>query len=159
MSEPRLVEWDEILLRLRGSMLEAMVQREVASRRVPIQEIHLTFVPGELRIDGKVEKFFLIPFRLFIRRIESSGGAIRIYLENISAFGLPIPVLLRKFAEKAMQNDALAFDAVNNVITVRLDRFLPTFLDVDVRHIEIIEGGIGVALGQGGADIPPGGTK
>jgi len=140
-------------------MIESRVQHEVAAKQAPIQDLRLTFSLGELRIDGKVEKFFLIPFRLFIRRVESSAGSIRIYLENISALGLPIPVLLRRVAEKSMRSDALAFDGLNNVITVRLDRFLPNFIDVDIRQIDIIDGGVAVALGQGGADIPSGGVK
>jgi hypothetical protein len=40
---------------------------------------------------------------------------------------------------------------------VSLDRFLPTFVDADIREIRIIDGGLAVTLGEGGADLPPSG--
>ena len=38
---------------------------------------------------------------------------------------------------------------------VSLDRFLPSFIDADIQKIWIIDGGLAVTLGRGGADLPP----
>jgi hypothetical protein len=35
-----------------------------------------------------------------------------------------------------------------------LDRFWPSFIDADIQKIWIIDGGLAVTLGRGGADLP-----
>ena len=42
-------------------------------------------------------------------------------------------------------------------LVLSLDRFLPSFVAADIQKIWIIEGGLAVTLGRGGADLPPGG--
>ena len=45
-------------------------------------------------------------------------------------------------------------------LLIQVDRFLPTFVDVKIENIEIVEGGLAVRIGAGGATPPvPGGKR
>ena len=44
-------------------------------------------------------------------------------------------------------------------LVVSLDRFLPPFVQADIQKIWIMDGGLAVTLGHGGADLPPPGTE
>jgi hypothetical protein len=41
-------------------------------------------------------------------------------------------------------------------LVMSLDRFLPSFVSADIQKIWIIDGGLAVSLGRGGADLPGG---
>lgn len=151
----RLVEWDSLDLRLSGSRLQAIAESLLQRVGAPVQELQLSFRDGELRVSGKARKAVAIPFQLAVRRIHAVGRTITFSLEDMSAFGfLPLPAFLMRLVGNRVTDEGVTFNAEKNVVVVRLDRFLPTFVDVEVTEIHIIDGGIAVRLGRGGADMP-----
>lgn len=151
----RLIEWNELELRVRADRIQALVRNLVAQKEPRIEELNFRFLDGELRVSGTIRKLIRIPFEVAIRRIVPWKGSVRVYLEGASAFGfLPIPKLLLHFTNGRPLPPGVAIDAVNAAIVVELDRFLPSFVDATIDQILITKDGLLLRFGQGGADPP-----
>jgi hypothetical protein len=117
--------------------------------------MELQFFNGLLRISGSIRKFISVPFTVDIREIEPVGHTVRIPIGSASAFGaLPIPQFLLGIVRNRLPADLVRYEDPATFI-VSLDRFLPSFVDADIQKIWIIDGGLAVTLGRGGADLPP----
>ncbi|MEO8034461.1 MAG: hypothetical protein ABI837_08500 [Acidobacteriota bacterium] len=146
-----LIEWDGIEIRVDGERVNALAQ---SFRLAPIERMELTFSNGLLRVEGSVRKFISVPFTVDIREIRADGLVIRVPLATVQAFGgLPIPHFLLGLARDRLPKDLVAFEPPATFV-ISLDRFLPSFLEADIEKIWIIEGGLAVTLGRGGADPP-----
>jgi hypothetical protein len=154
----RLVEWDTIEIRVNGDKLSNVV----AQFRVdPIERMALTFSNGLLRIEGAVKKFISVSFAIEIKELMASGTTVRVPVASATAFGgIPIPRFLFSLIKGRLPKDLVAFEEPATFV-ISLDRFLPTFVTADIQRIWIIDGGLAVTLGKGGADMPaaPGGSS
>ena len=148
----RFIEWDTIEARVDGAKLNALA----ASFRVdPVERMELQFSNGLLRIAGSIRKFISVPFTMDIREIDPVGHTVRVPIASASAFGaLPIPQFLFGFVCNGLPADLVRYEDPATFV-VSLDRFLPSFVDADIQKIWIIDGGLAVTLGRGGADLPP----
>jgi hypothetical protein len=147
----RFVEWDQIDVRVSGDKLNEFVR----SLRVdPVERIELQFFNGLLRVAGSIRKFFSVPFTVDIREIIAEGRSVRVPLGAASAFGaIPIPQFLFGLVRNRLPPQLVRYEDPATLV-FSLDRFLPTFIDADIQKIWIIDGGLAVTLGRGGADLP-----
>jgi len=153
---PRFVEWDQLDLRVSGEKLNAMAGTMLVD---PIQRLELKFLNGLLRIDGTAKVFMSVPFTVYVSEMFPKGTEVRVPLRAVSAFGaIPIPQFLFRFAKDRLPKGLVRFEEPATFV-FSLDRFLPTFVSTEIQKIWIIEGGLAVTLGRGGADLPsqPGG--
>jgi hypothetical protein len=150
----RFLEWDSLDVRVSGDRL-AELAREMVAKDPMIEKLDLKFSNGMLRVEGMVRKFILIPFTVDITHFEAKNTTIRVPLGRMTAGPLPIPSLLVGLLRKQFPSD-VGFEPPSTLI-LSLDRFLPSFVAADIQKIWIIEGGLAVTLGRGGADLPPGG--
>lgn len=156
----RLIQWDLIELRISGARVAELARQEVAARKVPLTDLRLDFVPGQIGIAGKAVKGISLPFRLAIRRIVPRGSSIDVPFESVSAFGfIPLPRLLFQLFGSMALADGVELHPETMTLTLRLDRFLPSFVDAEVEEVRIIAGGLIVRIGPGGADPPPASQK
>ncbi len=148
----RFLEWDTIEVRVDGGKLNTLA----ASFRVdPIERMELQFFNGLLRVSGAIRKFISVPFTVDIREIRPTGRTVRVPIASASAFGaLPIPQFLFGLVRNRLPADLVRYEEPATFV-VALDRFLPPFVDADIQKIWIIDGGLAVTLGRGGADLPP----
>ena len=153
----RFIEWDSLDVRVAGEKLAAMAREMIAGDPM-IERLDLKFANGLLRVEGSVRKFFSVPFTVEITRIEAKGTTVRVPLSRISAGPIPIPMLLVGLVRDRFPKELVRYeDPATLVIT--LDRFLPPFVSADIQKIWIIDGGLAVTLGRGGADLPTGGIN
>ena len=152
----RFIEWDSIEIRVNGERIAAMA-REMIARDPMIEKLDLKFTNGLLRVEGSVRKIISIPFTVDITRFEAKGTTVRIPLGRITAGPVPIPTLLVGLVRQKFPADVKYEDPATLVMS--LDRFLPSFVAADIQKIWIIDGGLAVTLGRGGADLPNGGTN
>ncbi len=146
-----LIEWDTFDLRVDGERLAAMVPLVP-----PVERMSLRFANGLLRVEGSIRKFLSVPFSVDIREILASGRTVRVPLRSASAFGgIPIPQFLFRLVKDRLPKELVRYEEPATLV-VSLERFLPPFVSVDVQKIWIIDGGLAVTLGRGGADPPPG---
>ena len=147
----RLIEWDTLDLRVNGDRINDVVR----SLRVdPIERITLHFSNGLLRVEGAVKKFISVPFTIEIAEMIASGTTVRVPVRSASAFGaIPIPKFLFSLTQGKLPRDLIRFEEPATFV-ISLDRFLPTFVSADIQNIWIIDGGLAVTLGRGGADMP-----
>ncbi len=151
----RLVEWNQLELFLRGEKIQAIVLEQIRARRIPIEELRLSFGKDRLVVEGKARKGIAVPFSFTVPAIETRGTTLTIPLTQMSAFGfLPLPAFLFKLLEGHVSTREVAIDGQRNAIIISLDRFLPDFLDVTIESIHIVPGGLALRLGGGGADLP-----
>jgi hypothetical protein len=157
----RFIEWDSFEVRVDGDRLNTMVRAMVGGKD-PIERIELQFQNGLLRVAGTVRKFIAVPFTVDITEIHASGTTIRVPLRGASAAGFPLPTLLVGLLRSQLPQDLVSYEPPATLV-MSLDRFLPSFVEADVQKIWIIDGGLAVTLGRGGADLPdppaPGGTN
>jgi hypothetical protein len=148
----RLITWDTIDIRVDGAKLNALA----GSFRIdPIEKMELQFFNGLLRVAGTIRKFISVPFTVDIREIRPSGHTVRVPISSASAFGaLPIPQFLFGLVRNKLPADLVRYEDPATFV-VSLERFLPPFIDADIQKIWIIDGGLAVTLGRGGADLPP----
>jgi hypothetical protein len=149
-----LAEWDELQVRLSGEKITEIVGQKVREQQAPISEMNLQFLDGQLTVTGKVAKFISVPFTIVIRKIVSYQTTVRVYLEQATAFGIPLPALLMKFVEQKFPGGEISYDPDTRSFAIQLDRFLPPFIDVAISEIRLIEDGVAVRLGPGGATPP-----
>jgi hypothetical protein len=146
------VEWDSLEVRVDGDKLNAMM-KSMIGRTPPIEKIDLRFSNGLLRIEGTIRKFIAVSFTVDITEIRASGTTVRVPLRSISAAGFPIPSILFGLMRSRLPKDLVAYEEPATLV-VTLDRFLPNFVSTDIQNIWIVEGGLAVTLGRGGADLP-----
>lgn len=145
------VEWDEIEIRVNGERLNAFAQ---TLRVPPVERMELRFANGLLTIEGSARKWISVPFRLDVTEIVAGGTTVRIPLRSASAFGaIPIPKFLFSLLQHQLPKETIRFEEPATFV-IALDRFLPKFVKTEIRNIWIIDGGLAVILGRGGADLP-----
>ena len=147
------VEWDSIELRIDGERLAEMV-REATAKEPMLERIGLRFMNGLLRVEGVVRKYIAIPFTVEIAEFKASGTEIRVPLRSISAGGFPLPRFLVGLVRDRFPPELVRYEDPVTLV-VSLDRFLPKFVSADIQQVWIVEGGLAVTLGRGGADPPP----
>jgi hypothetical protein len=149
------IEWDSLSVRVNGERVAAMA-RAIVGRDPRIERLDLHFTNGLLRVTGAVRKIISIPFAVDINEIQASKTTIRVPLARISAGPLPIPTFLVGLIREKLPRDVVTLEEPATFV-ISLDRFLPPFVAADVQKIWIIDGGLAVTLGRGGADLPDGG--
>jgi hypothetical protein len=148
---PQFVEWDSLDVRVSGEKLNALL-RELRVDR--LERIALHFSGGLLRIEGSIRAVFSVPFCVEVNEMIASGTTVRVPVRSAWAFGgIPIPRFLFTLAKSRLPKDLMRYEEPSTFV-VSLDRFLPSFVTADVRKIWIIDGGLAVSLGSGGADLP-----
>lgn len=153
----RFIEWDTLEVRVNGEKLAAMT-RQMVARDPVIEKLDLQFTNGLLRVQGAVRKFgFAVPFTVDITQLLPRGTTVRVPLARISAGPIPVPTLLVGLLKKQFPADVGFEEPATMVLS--LDRFLPPFVAADIQKIWIIDGGLAVTLGRGGAELPTGGTS
>jgi len=152
-----LIEWDSIEVRVDGEKIAAMA-RDIVKSEPMIEKLDLKFSNGLLRTEGTIRKLISVPFTVDITRMEASGTKVKVPLARISAGPLPIPTLLVGLLRDRLPKDVVSYEEPATLV-VSLDRFLPPFVSADIQKIWIIDGGLAVTLGRGGADLPQGGTN
>lgn len=150
----RFIEWDLLDVRVSGAKLEEMVRAQIAGDPM-IERIALKFTNGLLRVEGSIRKFISVPFAVEITHLVASGTTVRVPLARISAGPLPIPTILVGLVRDRFPKDLVRYEEPATLV-MSLDRFLPTFVAADIQKIWIIDGGLAVSLGRGGADLPAG---
>ena len=147
----RLITWDSLDLRISGDRIDALAQ---SFRVDPIEKLQLKFMNGLLRVEGTIRKYINVPFTVDVREIIASGTTVRVPLTNVQAFGgLPIPQFLFPLVQSRLPKGLVTFEPPATFV-VQLASFLPEFVDADLQKIWIIDGGLAVTLGRGGADPP-----
>jgi hypothetical protein len=148
----RFIEWDGFEIRVDGDKLGALM---AAMRVDPVERIELQFFNGLLRVSGSIRKFISVPFSVDVNEILASGRTVRVPLRSASAFGaIPIPQFLFGLFRHRLPAELVRFEDPATLV-FSLDRFLPSFVDAEIQKIWIIDGGLAVTLGRGGADLPP----
>lgn len=147
----RLIEWDGLELRVNGAKAAALA---AAIPMPPVERVSMRFSPGLLRVSGSVRKVVSLPFSIEIRELVANGREIRVPLKTATAFGgLPIPGWLVSLFRNQLPKELMRFEEPGTIV-IPLDRFLPSFVDAEVTNISIIDGGLALTLGRGGADLP-----
>jgi hypothetical protein len=150
-----LVEWDQIFLRISGRKLQDTVARLLLEKRLPVADVELNFREGCLVAAAKIQKGLSIPIRCTSYEIRAEGRTLRVVLENLSTFGsLPLPKKLLRLVDDLKLPDGISFDAETMTVAVSIDKFLPPYLDLTVKAIRFINGGLALHLGEGNVDIP-----
>ncbi len=155
----RFIEWDSFDLRVDGEKLNSVARSMIAGKE-PIERIGLRFRNGLLEVEGTIRKFIAVPFKVDITEIRASGTTVRVPLKSASAAGFPLPMILFRLLKNRLPKDQISYEEPATLV-MSLDRFLPSFVTADVQKIWIIDGGLAVTLGRGGADLPlpPGGAN
>ena len=149
----RFVEWNGFDVRVNGEKLNALVAERALVP--PIERVELKFRDGLMRVEGAIRKFISVPFTVDIRELIASGRVVRVPLSGAQAFGgIPIPQFLFGLVKNRLPADLVRLEMPATLV-ISLDRFLPNFIDAEIRKISIIDGGLAVTLGRGGADLPP----
>jgi len=147
----RFVEWDQLEVRINGEKLNAFAQQ---FRVDPIERLELRFENGLMRVSGSIRKFISVPFEVQIREILAGPRKVRVPLHGASAFGgIPIPKFLFTIVSGQLPAQFVGYEEPATLIFT-LDRFLPNFVDAEIQRVWIIDGGLAVTLGRGGADLP-----
>ncbi len=131
-----------------------MARQMVASDPM-IERLELKFANGLLRVEGSVRKFISVPFTVDITEIQAKGTTVRVplakHLRGADSGADAARGLVRdKFPKELVRYEDPA------TLVMSLDRFLPPFVSADIQKIWIIDGGLAVTLGRGGADLPEG---
>ena|ERR1700730_9633797 len=147
----RFVEWDQLEVRINGDKLNALLQ---SFRVDPIERLEVRFENALMRVVGSVRKFVSVPFEVQINEILASGRKVRVPLKSVSAFGMiPIPKFLFGLMRDRLPAELVGYEEPATLV-FSLDRFLPNFMDAEIQSVWIIDGGLAVTLGRGGADLP-----
>ncbi|MBV9495404.1 MAG: hypothetical protein JOZ54_14240 [Acidobacteria bacterium] len=147
----RFVEWEGLELRVDGARIAELAQ---TMRVPPIERLTFRFFDGLLRVEGTIRKVFSVPFSVEIPELLAAGTKVRVPIRNASAFGaIPIPQFLFSIVQTRLPKELVGFEPPATFV-VSLDRFLPSFVTADIRQIKIVDGGLLVTLGPGGADLP-----
>jgi len=149
----RFVEWDQLEVRINGEKVNALVQSFHIAQS-GIEKLEIRFENGLMRVGGSVRKFISVPFEVQINEIAASGRTVRIPLHSVSAFGvIPIPKFLFGLMRDRLPAELVRYEEPSTLV-FSLDRFLPKFVNAEIQRVWIIDGGLDVILGRGGADLP-----
>ena len=151
------IEWDTIDVRVSGDKMNAMVA-EIVAKDPMLERLALKFTNGLLRVEGSIRKFISVPFVVEITQMLASGTTVKVPLAKISAGPIPVPTLLVGLIRDRFPKELVRYEDPATLV-LSLDRFLPSFVAADIQKIWIIDGGLAVTLGRGGADLPPGGLN
>ncbi len=152
---PRLIEWDTLEFRLSGERIAAIVGELIERKKLPVPSLFLEFKEGELFVEGTFKKGFSIPFQGTIRSIRPDRAWLHIKLDEVSAFGLPVPAFLQKFIEGQVRDGSVKYEDATKELAIDIGRNIPGFIDVAIDTVRLVRGGVAITLGPGGADIPP----
>ena len=147
------VEWDSLEVRVDGDKLNTMMKSMIGGTE-PIEKIDVRFFNGLLRVEGTIRKFIAVPFTVDVTEIRASGTTVRVPLRSASAAGFPIPSILFGLMKSRLPKDLVGYEEPATLV-MTMDRFLPNFISADIQKIWIVDGGLIVTLGRGGADLPP----
>lgn len=152
-----LVTWIQINLLVNGDRIQSLAHERIESRDLPIEQLVLRFTDGELVVEGKARVGIGVPFRFVVRRIETAERILRIFIEDLSAFGfLPVPRMLLQFAESRLaEEEGISLSSSSLTIQIAIDRFLPKGLNLTIDQANIVARGIELRLGPGAFDLPP----
>jgi hypothetical protein len=146
-----LIEWDTLEVRVRGERLNSIAAAFIPTQ---IERLDLRFSNGRLQVSGAVRKFIAVPFTLEIHELPASGMTVRVPVAGASAFGaIPVPRFLFSLFSDKLPRELVRFEEPATFV-ISLERFLPEFVSADIQRIWIIDGGLAVTLGRGGADLP-----
>ncbi len=152
----RLIQWNDMRLLVAAERIEAIARQKIGEQQIPVRDVEMRFFDSLLEINGKLAKVIPLPFRVEIRRIDVEGGDVVVRLDRISAAGLPVPMFLGKLFDRQAAGGNVVIEGEGPSIRIRVDRFLPPFIDATITDIRISSEGIVVILGAGGADPPEG---
>lgn len=152
----RLIEWNGLQLFVRAERIEEIARRKMRERNVPLRDVSMRFHDGLLEVKGRIDKVIPLPFRVEVSQIHVDGREVVVHIDRISAAGLPVPTFLGKLVEAEAAGGGIVIDGDGPAIRVRVDRFLPPYVDATIESIRIAGDGIVVNLGRGGADPPEG---
>ena len=148
----QFVTWDQLEVRVSGEKLDAMV-RTMIGGMPPLETVRLRFFNGLLRVEGTIRKFIAVPFSVDITEIRAAGTTVRVPLGTVSAAGFQIPSILFGLIRNRLPRDLVRYEEPATLV-MSMERFLPPFITADLQKIWIIDGGLVVILGRGGADLP-----
>jgi hypothetical protein len=138
-----IVSWDAISLRIDGARVNELVRQRVAGQ---LDGITITFRAGNIHVAGHKKMGIIpLPFAADVRAIDVEGRTIVVPI-SIPAIVAPVirGIAASKIPEGVTIRPPFTF-------IIQLDRFLPSFIDMQIREIRIIEGGLSVEIGPGGA--------
>jgi hypothetical protein len=142
MSAP-LVSWDAISLRVDGKRAN-----QLAREAKVVDDITLDFRNGNIHITGwKKVKILPVPFWADVQSIAVQGKTIVVSVDIAGVPGFLLPLIREVIASKIPVKGVTVRPPLTFVI--QLDRFLPTFVELDIREIRMIDGGL--QIGPGGA--------
>lgn len=138
-----IVSWDAISLRIDGARVNELVRQRVAGQ---LDGINITFRAGNIHVAGHKKMGIIpLPFAADVRSIDVVGRTIVVPV-SIPAIVAPVirGIAASKIPEGVTIRPPFTF-------IIQLDRFLPPIIDMQIREIRIIEGGLSVQIGPGGA--------
>lgn len=134
-----LVSWEPISLRIDGARANELARKEAP-------DVRIDFHDGRIHVSGRR---FLVPYSADIRQIDIRGKTIVVPVTGLGVANLFLGTI-RKVIASRIPHDGVTVQPPLTFI-IQLDRFLPSFVELDVREIRMIEGGLAVKLGPGGA--------
>lgn len=143
-------------LLVRAERIREIVKMKIREQRVPVRDVEMRFFDSLLEVTGKLNKIVPLPFRVEIREIEMEGRDVVVWIDRISAAGLPVPMFLGKLFDRQAAGGNIVIEGEGPSVRIRVDRFLPSFVDVTINEIRISGEGIVAILDKGGADPPEG---
>jgi len=156
-----LVTWEGFTLRVDGARVNEMAR---AQAKGAVDDLQITFLRDRIHISGRKKVAFVaVPFSADVSAIAVEGKTIIVPISDVVHIptsllsGLLLPVV-RNLISARVPGDAVTMRPPLTLV-IRLDRFLPTFVDVQIEKIDIVEGGLAVRIGSGGATPPPPGGK
>jgi hypothetical protein len=139
----RPIQWDAVSLRVDGLRVNDFVRAQAAGQ---IDEINITFREGNIHVAGRKQLGFVpIPFFADVNGIFVEGRTIVV---PVSILPIAAPILRGIVASKIPPGVTIRPPFT---FVIEVERFLPTFVDVRIREIRIIDGGLAISLGPGGA--------
>jgi len=138
-----IVSWDAIAVRVDGARVNALARERVAGQ---LDEINITFRAGSIRVAGRKKVAILpVPFSAEINAIQVDGKNLVVPVSGIPSILLPIlrGIVAAKVPAGVSIHPPFTF-------VVQLDRFIPPFVDVDIRAVRIVDGGLMIDVGPGG---------
>jgi hypothetical protein len=148
----KFIEWDSLEVRVDGAKIAEQAKAMVLGKP-PIEKLDIAFENGLIRVTGALRKFILVPFTVEVRHIYARGTTVYVPLAKISAGPFPIPTILLDLLKEQIPKDVIQYQEPATFV-LALDRFLPSFVTADIQKVWIIDGGLAVTLGRGGADMP-----
>jgi len=139
----RPIAWDAVSLRVDGLRVNDFVRAQAAGQ---IDDINITFTEGNIHIAGRKKVSFVpIPFVADVNGISIEGQTVVV---PVSILPIAAPILRGLIATKIPPGVTIRPPFT---FVIEVERFLPTFVDVQIREIHIIDGGLAISLGPGGA--------